>query len=62
MQLMGAMKNLSPDCREVIKRRYFQDLSYKEICTELDLPLGTVCSRLKRCLTRLKEIYNKKIC
>ncbi|MCD4784120.1 MAG: RNA polymerase sigma factor [Candidatus Eremiobacteraeota bacterium] len=59
MGLMKAMKNLNPDCREVIKKRYFDELSYKEICGQLDLPLGTVCSRLKRCLLRLKEIILK---
>lgn len=59
LQLMASLKCLSPDCREVIKKRYFDDLSYKEICDELELPLGTVCSRLKRCLSRLKEIYGK---
>ncbi len=60
VQLMDAMQYLSADCREVIRRRYFEDLSYKEICHELNLPLGTVCSRLKRCLMRLKEIYSEK--
>jgi len=59
-ELMEALKQLSPDCQEVIDRRYFKDLAYREICDQLDLPLGTVCSRLKRCLLRLKEIYLKK--
>lgn len=58
-QMMKALRKLSPDCQEVIRKRYFDDLAYKEICQELDLPLGTVCSRLKRCLTRLRAIYQK---
>lgn len=56
-QVVQALRELSPDCREVIRKRFFEDLSYNEICQDLDLPLGTVCSRLKRCLGRLKEIY-----
>lgn len=58
-QLFSALKHISPECKEVIRKRYFDDLSYKEICDQLNLPLGTVCSRLKRCLTRLKEVYSK---
>jgi RNA polymerase sigma factor (sigma-70 family) len=58
-ELMVALQKLSPECREIVKKRFFDDLSYKEICDELDLPLGTVCSRLKRCLTKLKKIFEE---
>ena len=58
--LSESLKDLSEECREVIEKRFFRDMSYKEICDELDLPLGTVCSRLKRCLLYLKEIFQKK--
>jgi RNA polymerase sigma-70 factor (ECF subfamily) len=60
IELMKSLKQLSAECRDIIKKRYYDDLSYKEICDELGLPLGTVCSRLKRCLLRLKEIYVEK--
>lgn len=60
LELMNSLKQLSGECRDIIKKRYYDDLSYKEICDELGLPLGTVCSRLKRCLLRLKEIYVEK--
>jgi RNA polymerase sigma factor (sigma-70 family) len=56
-ELMSALQKLSPECREIVKKRFFDDLSYKEICDELGLPLGTVCSRLKRCLSKLKKVY-----
>lgn len=52
--VVRALEGLSPDCRQVLHLRYYQQLSYKEICTALALPLGTVCSRLKRCLLRLR--------
>jgi RNA polymerase sigma-70 factor, ECF subfamily len=58
-QLMGALKNISEECQQIIKQRFFCNYSYNEICESLNLPLGTVCSRLKRCLLRLKEIYEK---
>ena len=57
--LSKAMEELSDDCRQVIEKRFFHDLSYREICEDLELPLGTVCSRLKRCILRLKEIFEK---
>lgn len=58
--LSESLEEMSDECRDVIEKRFFKDMSYKEICDELDLPLGTVCSRLKRCLLYLKEIFQKK--
>ena len=49
-----ALEALSPECRQVLHLRYYKQLSYKEICSALVLPLGTVCSRLKRCLLHLR--------
>jgi len=51
----SAMEKIGEDCRKIIALRYFQERSYDEICHHLDLPLGTVCSRLKRCLAKLKD-------
>ena len=33
---------------------YFEELSYRQIALELDLPLGTVMSRLARAKARLR--------
>lgn len=44
---------LSPDYREVLFLRFFQDQSYEEIAELCQLPLGTVKSRLKRGLDYL---------
>jgi RNA polymerase sigma-70 factor (ECF subfamily) len=35
--------------------RYFNDLSYQEIAEALEIPLGTVKSRLNKSLRYLKE-------
>lgn len=51
-----SLRALSTDCQTILRLRYFGDLSYDEICTQLSLPLGTVCSRLKRCLDRLRKV------
>ena len=39
---------------------YLEDLSYKEIAEALELPLGTVMSRLSRGKTQLKNILLKR--
>lgn len=57
-EIKQGMAQLSPEHREVIYLRHFQDLSYSEIAQCLDIPPGTVMSRLhgarknlKKCLT-----------
>lgn len=44
----AAMETLSDEHREILAMRHFQDLSYAEIGELLDLPQGTVMSRLYR--------------
>lgn len=39
---------LKPRYRELIEKRYFEELSYEEIADELNLPLGTVKAQLFR--------------
>ncbi len=48
-----AVRSLPEEFRSVVLLRYVADLSYKEIACVLDLPLGTVQSRLKRALDKL---------
>ena len=51
----AAIRRLPDDSREVLVLRDIEDLSYEEIAAVLDLPLGTVRSRLHRARTLLKE-------
>jgi RNA polymerase sigma-70 factor (ECF subfamily) len=46
--LEQALGSLPPEQRAVLTLRVVEDLSYKEIASALDLPLGTVMSRLAR--------------
>jgi RNA polymerase sigma-70 factor (ECF subfamily) len=50
------LDRLGDSCREVIELRYFGDLSYEEISTELNLNPKTVSSRLSKCLDSLQTI------
>lgn len=49
-----AMEELSPAYREVLILREFEGLSYKEISSIVDAPLGTVMSRLSRAREELQ--------
>ena len=47
---------LKPRYRTLIELRYFQELSYEEIATNMDLPLGTVKAQLFRAREFLYQI------
>ena len=53
--LLGAVRRLPDDLREVVTCRYLLELSEAETAAALDIPPGTVKSRLRRGLTRLRE-------
>ena len=52
----AALDTLSPDCHEILDRFFCRDESYRTISAELDLPSGTIASRIARCLTRLGDV------
>ncbi len=53
--LNRALSELSPQDREIIGKFYFEQLSYAEIANELDIPIGTVMSRLYYARRHLKD-------
>ena len=53
--LHDAIERLPVDLREVILLREFENLSYRQIATIADLPIGTVMSRLARARERLLQ-------
>ena len=48
-------------CREILDRFFCRDQSYKVIGDALDLPSGTIASRISRCLTKLRSELEGKI-
>jgi RNA polymerase sigma-70 factor (ECF subfamily) len=56
----GGLASLSPEHRAVIVLRYLLDYTPGEIAGLLDLPRGTVNSRLRRGLDRLEEILDRR--
>ena len=43
-------------CRDILDRFFARDESYKTIGEALDLPSGTIASRISRCLGKLREL------
>jgi len=55
-QRLGAALALLPEKqRELIERAYYGDLSHSEIADETGLPLGTIKSRIRLALDRLRQ-------
>jgi RNA polymerase sigma factor (sigma-70 family) len=50
-----ALATLPEHCREILDRFFARDESYRTIGDALDLPSGTIASRISRCLRRLRE-------
>jgi RNA polymerase sigma-70 factor (ECF subfamily) len=52
--IAAALAALSADQREVVRLAFYDGLSHAEIAALLDAPLGTVKSRLRLAMTRLR--------
>ena len=51
-----AIQQLPEEAREIILLREWEELSYQEIATVLDCPVGTVMSRLARARKIVREL------
>jgi RNA polymerase sigma-70 factor (ECF subfamily) len=56
-----ALGRLGEDHREIIILRHFQDLSYREIADLLDIPRGTVMSRLYYARGALRQALEEEL-
>lgn len=54
---MESLAEVDAVYREPLALFYLKDLSYKEIAKVLDLPIGTIMSRLSRGKTQLRETF-----
>lgn len=57
--MRNLVSKLKPRYRELIEKRYFEELSYEEIADELNLPLGTVKAQLFRARDFLAQMMNQ---
>jgi RNA polymerase sigma-70 factor (ECF subfamily) len=54
-RLQLALNELPEGFRTPVILFYFEDMSYRDIAEQMDLPIGTVMSRLARAKTHLRE-------
>jgi RNA polymerase sigma factor (sigma-70 family) len=54
MAVHEALATLPDNCQEILDRFFARDESYRVIGDALDVPSGTIASRISRCLTKLR--------
>lgn len=57
-RIRDALAELPPDQAEVVRLSFFQDKPHAEIARELAIPLGTVKSRVRLAVMRLRTILS----
>lgn len=57
--MRNLVSKLKPRYRELIEKRYFDELSYEEIAEDLNLPLGTVKAQLFRARDFLAQMMEQ---
>lgn len=55
-ELQDVLQRLPEDQRRVLMMFYFESWTYREIAEQLDIPIGTVMSRLSRSKRQLKQL------
>lgn len=60
-RVRAALRSLKPDQIEVIQMAFFQDLTHAEVAQSLALPLGTVKSRIRNAMIKLRELLDQPV-
>lgn len=55
LKVREALKSLTPDQVTVVRMSFFQEKPHSEIAADLGIPLGTVKSRVRLAMARLRE-------
>lgn len=53
-----SLKTLSPDQREIVFLKAYEEMTLEEIASVLDKPLGTVAAQYHRALARLRAVLD----
>ena len=58
-ELQGALATLTPDERQTIETAFFSELTYSETAARLEQPLGTVKTRVRSALAKLRKALHE---
>jgi RNA polymerase sigma factor (sigma-70 family) len=58
MTVRAAMDKVGDPCREILDRFFCRDESYRTIGDALDIPAGTIASRISRCLEKVRAEFD----
>ena len=58
LELKDSINNLDSDLKIVVILYYYEDMSIKDISESLNIPQGTIKSRLSRARSKLKEMLS----
>jgi RNA polymerase sigma-70 factor, ECF subfamily len=58
-RLGAVLRLLSPTMREVIRLRYLEERGVSEVARTLGIPIGTVRTRLRRALAKMRMLLNR---
>jgi RNA polymerase sigma-70 factor (ECF subfamily) len=56
-----ALRVLSPDERRVIETAFFSEMTYGEVAARLNQPLGTVKTRIRAALLKLRQVLARTV-
>jgi RNA polymerase sigma factor (sigma-70 family) len=54
MAVRAALDKVGDPCREILDRFFCRDESYRAIGDDLEIPAGTIASRISRCLEKVR--------
>jgi RNA polymerase sigma factor (sigma-70 family) len=57
LDVQDSLAAIPEHCRDILDRFFCRDESYQTISESLGIPLGTIASRISRCLTKFREHF-----
>ena len=60
MTVREGLDALGEPCREILDRFFVRDESYRTIGDQMEIPAGTIASRISRCLAKLRGVLEGK--
>jgi RNA polymerase sigma factor (sigma-70 family) len=58
MTVRAALDKVGDPCREILDRFFCRDESYRTIGDALEIPAGTIASRISRCLDKVRAEFD----